>query len=91
MRKKKHFFILIRDKMISILCMSLILLSNLSSYTDVFAQDGQEDINSSVNDNSELTVNDEDIIIMDDKNLRKTESMENINWLYDSDPQIGNI
>ena len=83
MRRKNQTFRTIKNKIISIVCMIVILLTNMSTYAKVLAYEK--------NDHPEITVKDEDIVIMDDKNLRKTESMENINWLYDSDPQIGNI
>lgn len=83
MRRKDQVFKSIKYKIISIVCMVSILLTNMSGYTKVFSYEKD--------DNPEITVNDEDIVIMDDKNLKKTEQMENINWIRDMDPTIGNI
>ena len=57
MRRKDQVFKSIKYKIISIVCMVVILLTNMSGYTKVFSYEKD--------DNPEITVNDEDIVIMD--------------------------
>ena len=92
MEQDSHIIKLIKNKMISILCIILILLSYMSSYTNVIAYDGQDTINSiNEKNSSQIDIGDKELIIKDDNNLRKTEVMEQLNWIRDTNDSIGSI
>lgn len=91
MKRRNQIINLAKNKIIAIICMVLVLLTRSDLYADVSAYDAQESINSVSNDNSEITINDGDIKIIDNENLRKTEEVEDLNWTQDMDSSIGTI
>lgn len=87
MKECNQIIKIVKKKIIAIACIVILLLSKLALYTEVIAYDGQ----SAINDRSEITINDEEIKVLDNKNLRKTVSMEQLNWTKDMSLSTGSI
>lgn len=91
MKQRNQFIKIVKKKIIAIICIVLVLLSQLALYTDVIAYDGQENIKTAINDHSEITIGDEKIKLIENENLRKTEEMDNLSWTRDVSSSIGSI
>lgn len=91
MKQGNHVIKLVKDKIILIVCILLILLTDMNLYTNVIAYDGKESINSTNENNSQIDIGDKEIIIKDEQNLRKTEQIEKLDWTEDTNDAIGKI
>lgn len=71
-------------KLIAVICILLILLSNMSLYTEALAADRQENMQPSISNNQE---SDERKV----EEVGKVEEMTTMNWEKDMNPSIGSI